>query len=460
MKLCNSHIAMILIMVFSGVALTGCAQNAGLPIGWNPGDPDSTNPSGTPGKQKSPAQLQLEVMDFSDRFVSATWSALEEMLAAETDPARRVAILTWKVRYASAAMEIGSGADPRTSLLDMAIFITAGNWALERYWIPETFGPEGARLRPVYANLEERIWQIVSAKLTREQTQLLRDLITQWIRENPPSYEISGIRFRNLEGVVAEDFRSPRDARGLLASVRSWLGEVNTSLLFGERVLFYLERTPRLLAQQTDLTLAQIADDFPITRVEPDFPALATYVETLPTRMLEEFTASLPWDETSLPFAVPDFQNLQSTLGDTRSLVAESTTLVSAGTDLVNSASGLSEQVHTLLLQVDALGGRLEASGALSQDWEPKLAEVAASLASLERTVVSLQLILATDEEGLTPASRLLEETEIQVNAAVDRIFLRALWLLGIVFLIGCSWIVLARMLRTKNREEIKTHQS
>jgi len=148
MKPCHSSIAIILIVVFSCLALAGCAQNAGFPIGWNSGDPDSANPSGTPGKQKSPAQLQLEVMDFSDRFVSASWSALEQMLAVETDPARRVAILTWKVRYASAAMEIGSGADPRTSLLDMAIFITAGNWALERYWIPETFGPEGIASAP------------------------------------------------------------------------------------------------------------------------------------------------------------------------------------------------------------------------------------------------------------------------------------------------------------------------
>ena len=45
----------------------------------------------------------------------------------------------------------------------------------------------------------------------------------------------------------------------LPASVRRWLGEVNTSLLFGERVLFYVERTPRIINQQTDLTLAQIA---------------------------------------------------------------------------------------------------------------------------------------------------------------------------------------------------------
>jgi hypothetical protein len=245
--------------------LSGCAGQVGLPFGGGSTNPPNTlAPENTPADRRSPGQLQLEVMDFSDFFVASTGATLESILAMEKDPLRRVAILTWKVRYTTAAMEIGSGADPRTSLLDMAIFITAGRWALERYWIPEIFGPEGRRLQPVYAQLENRIWELVGQRLLPEQTALLQNLVQQWTKENPPSFEIYGLRFRNLEGVQASDFRPPHNAQGLLAAVRNWLGEVNTSLLFGERILFYLERTPRVLAQQTDLTLAQIAETFPL----------------------------------------------------------------------------------------------------------------------------------------------------------------------------------------------------
>jgi len=460
MKLCPAKVQLVLIMTVA--ALSGCAQNAGFPIGWGSGEfanRTSSESGESAERRKSPAQLQLEVMDFSDRFVAATWAVLEEMLAVESDPARRVAILSWKVRYASAAMEIASGADPRTSLLDMAIFITAGSWALEQYWVDEVFGPEGVRLRPVYADLERRIWRLAGEKLTPGQTDLLRGLIAQWTRENPPSYEISGLRFRNLEGVEAGDFQSPRDARGLLASVRAWLGEVNTSLLFGERILFYLERTPRLLAQQTDLTLAQIADDFPITRLEPDFPALATYLETLPARMLQEFTVPATGDEADLSAVFPDFSTLQATLVESRALVSESTTLVTSGTGLVQSAGDLSRQIQVLLDQLDAMGKSLAESRVFPREGETGLADIAASLASLERTVTTLQSILLTDEEGLTPAGRLLYESGVQVNAAIDRVFVRALWLLGIVFLMGCFWIVLARLLRTRPPDKITAEE-
>lgn len=420
------------------------------------GDTDGRDGGDGAQRRKSPAQLQLEVMDFSDRFVASTWAAVDEILAVEQDPARRVAILTWKVRYSSSSMEIGSGADPRTSILDMAIFISAGKWALEEYWIPHIFGPEGARLRPVYAMLEERIWALVAEKLPTDQTQLLRDLISQWTRENPPSYEISGIRFRNLEGVRAEDFQSPRDARGLLAAVRAWLGEVNTSLLFGERVLFYLERTPRMLAQQTDLTLAQIGDSFPLTRVDPDFPALAGYVEALPARMLEELHLPLPGTGGEVPpvdgeEAAPVMDFVTTTLTDTRGLVAESTTLVSEATGLVGSAGELSSELTELLAQLDKLTLRLENTGVLAGESAINLADVAASLASLERTVAGLQTLVATNADGLSPAEHLLEESGRQINETVDRIFHRLLLVLGIVFLIGCTWIVLARILSKKS---------
>jgi hypothetical protein len=74
------HFASSFLAIFAVFALVGCAHNAGFPIGWNSERMDS---AGAGESRKSPAQLQLEVMDFSDRFVAATWAALEEMLAVE-----------------------------------------------------------------------------------------------------------------------------------------------------------------------------------------------------------------------------------------------------------------------------------------------------------------------------------------------------------------------------------------
>jgi hypothetical protein len=432
--------------------LAGCAQKAGFPGGWSTIGNASANygeeESGT--REKSPAQLQLEVMDFSDRFVAATWSALDGILAGEEDPVRRAAILSWKVRYSSAAMEIGSGADPRTSLLDMAIFVAAGRWALDEYWIPEIFGPAGVRLQPVYADLETRIWDLVGRKLLPAQVDLLRDLITQWTKETPPGYEVSLVRFRNLEGVRAADFQSPRNARGLLASVRSWLGEVNTSLLLGERIIFYLERTPRLLAQQTDLTLAQIGENFPLATVQPDLSALAGYIEQLPARMLENFSESWPAEEGE-PWLNEDF--ISGTLGETRALVADSTGLVAGATGLVGATTELSAELQRTLQELKDLGDRLQWNEIKLEEWGPRLTEVAASLTSLQSTVQGLQLLMETGEDGLTPAGRLLSDTESGISKVIDLIFIRSLILVAAVFLCACAWLVLARLPGAKKQK-------
>lgn len=431
------------------LCLAGCAQKAGLPLEWNSAQSGtSAQDSETAGGQgrKSPAQLQLEVMDFSDRYVASTWAALEGVLAAEQDPRRRAAILAWKVRYSSAAMEIGSGADPRTSLLDMALFVTAGRWALEEYWIPEIFGQEGRRLRSVYADLEQTIWELVANKLTPAQTDLLRALILQWTKENPPAYEISLLRFRNLEGVRAADFQSPRNARGLLASVKAWLGEVNTSLLFGERILFYLERTPRLLAQQSDLTLAQIAESFPLTLVEPDLPALADYVEELPVRMLEGLAAEMQEENGALS-NLPD---LHGTLGETRDLVAGSTELVSGAAELVGAASLLNSEVRLTLDQVGHLEKQVDWTKVDPEAWRDQISELSAGLASLQRTVETLRILTEETSDVRSPVGRVLDDAESSVSTMLDEIFFRLLVLIGVIFLVGCAWIFLLRGSRTR----------
>lgn len=382
----------------------------------------------------------MEVMDFSDRFVNGLWDEIDGSFADDPDPATRVAALSWKLRYGSASMEIASGADPRTTLLDMAIFITAGEWALTHYWIPEIFGEKGAGLLSHYRAMNRSIWELVAETLTDEQTALLRSLVDRWIATSPKRFEVSTVRFRNLEGVNPEDFRKERTARGLLASVRHWLGEVNTSLLFGERVLFYIQRTPRILNQQTDLTLAQIGNDFPIATFNPDLSTFTDYLETLPEKIQAGIEAN--------PWVTQDFlPGITGTIEGTQNLVTSSTKLVA-------SANELSTTINTTLDRLSALVPSQHATDVSSIDYQLALAQTTTALTSLDSSITGLNQLLAPDDIGESKVSTLLEQLDTQADRLIDRTFARALWLMGVFFGGVAILMILARFLFGNNRKK------
>lgn len=392
--------------------------------------PSGESPQPATSRPKSPARLQLEVMDFSDRFVNGLWSEIDASFASDPDPAKRVAALSWKLRYGSSSMEIASGADPRTNLLDMAIFISAGEWALERYWIPEVFGEKGAGLRRHYSEMSRAIWGLVAETLTDEQTALLRSLVDRWIASSPKQYEVSSIRFRNLEGVDPADFRRDKSARGLLASVRNWLGEVNTSLLFGERVLFYVERTPRILNQQTDLTLAQIANDFPIATFRPDFGAVTGFLENLPQKL----QAGIGENGTLSSELVP---GVEGAINGVRGLVTDST-------KLVNSATELSANLNTTVDRLNTLAATAKRDDA---DYLSAIDRAATALASLDSSIAGLNQLLAEDHAGESKISALAGRMDESANRMIDRAFERGVWLMVIFFAGIAALLVLARLL-------------
>jgi hypothetical protein len=370
-------------------------------------------------------------MDFSDRFVDGLWTEVDARLAGDLSPDLRVALLTWKIRYGTASMEIATGSDPRTNLLDMAIFITAARWALQQPEKADILLRAGQGLPQHFAHSEQLIWQLVEETLTSEQTDLLRELVDRWLATNPSGVDIATARFRNLEGVVPADFRRDRSSRGLLASVRRWLGEVNTSLLFGERMLFYLERTPRILTQQTDLTLAQIAHDFPIATVQPDFPALTGYLEALPEKLIGNLQTTALLGEGGWP-------EVRATLGSTQELIGSSQ-------QLVESANELTLSLQTTLESYRLLSEKNPATPTEPLDYSLMLSQVVTALSSLQASVDGVNELLAVDQDGTNRIDTLAAEVEERTERMLDRIVHRILLVLAAAFVGVAALLLLAR---------------
>ncbi len=371
----------------------------------------------------SAGQLQTMVMDFSDQYTTAMCQALDEYLLTETDPARRVAAQQWKVRYGAASMAIAAARDPRMSLLDMTVFITAGKWAVDSYWVPKVFGSKASGLSDVYREMDERIWGQAARVLSLRQQSDLRTLIRSWERQTPSAHGVTDVRLRNLEGVRLDAFQDEsKTARGILASVRRLLGRVDTSLLYGERMMFCLTRTPHILTQQTDLTLAQIAETFPLAALKPELFSEA--FEKLPSRLQE---------------------GLDSNGGSLQTVLPQ----VGAAFDNVNS---LVQSLDKSLVSLSALANKTTESGILTTDPAPLLREANQALAHLDSSVEGFNRALDKTLLDDTRSANLLRLLDEHTDRAIDAAFRRLLILLGVFFAGMAALLLLAKFLFTSRR--------
>ena len=372
--------------------------------GWGakPGDVEK---GGEETPRLNSSQIQLMVMDFSDQYAAGLWAVMDAYIAGEKDSAKKVQAQSFKVRLGAASMEIAGSTDPRTNLLDMAIFISVGKWAVNRYWIPKVFGEKAEPLSDLYAEQEKKVWKLLEDVLAPKQLHSLRELVTAWEKENPSVYEVATVRLRNLEGVRAGEFDPTTSAKGILAGVQKLLGRVDTSLLYGERMMFFLERTPRLLTQQTDLTLAQIADTFPIATIRPEtFPGLSA---DWPTKLQEGIDHNHALAKDLLP-------EIRLT---------------------IDSADRLSTTLNGTLVNVQNIVAKVPPLPPMSvEDVSRNLQEINKVLDHLDSTVAGVNQILEKNPDGISKAVELSQMVDQRADRLVNAAFSRALILLGVFF--------------------------
>jgi len=345
---------------------------------------------------RSAGQLQQAVMDFSDQYVSALWLAFDEYIKNETDPVKRTNAQKWKVMLGATSMTIAGSSDPREALLDMTVFISAGKWAVDRHWIPEVFGEPAAPLRALYREMNRKIWVEAAKVLTPAQQSDLRSLITAWEETDPPRNQLLDVRLRNLDGVVLSNFAEVRSARGLRASIQHLLGKVDQSLLYGERVLFYMERVPRMLAQQSDLTIDRVAD----------FSGLSAMAANLP----RQITDALQDKEGVAGKALPEIRSS------------------------LESAERLSLTLQQTFDSVNLLVTKIEALPFERDDYAQAWQQTSTALTQLTGFVTGLNQLLDGATAAGPEGTRLAHMVDERADRLLDKAFQRGLILIGVFF--------------------------
>lgn len=274
---------------------------------------ESDNLATDNGRPTRARELQQGMIDFSDRYTMRIWQALDTFIRSENDPLKRSAAEHLKVLYSSASMEIAAGRNPSGNLLDMAVFTALAQRSVRDYWVPQVFGAGGDPLVKAHRDLRADLDVVLSKTLTQEQRKELDRLIADYSRTNPGNVYVADVRLRDLVGA--------RTAAGqqsggipLLADVSRAVGELDAAVEYGERLMFYVERLPRLTTMQTALALAQTSASPTVLSLTESARQTSQAIEQMP----EKITLALSENSEVLGALLP---GIQSSIADSRAIM-------------------------------------------------------------------------------------------------------------------------------------------
>jgi hypothetical protein len=203
-------------------------------------------------------ELQQQVQRFATQFTDRIMQATEALEASTQRRKVRDEALRKNLRYVSAAMEIATGPVAEVNLVDMLVFVRLARAVLERHWIPDLYGDEGAELAEVFAKSDGELSAVADQTLSVARRHQLDDLIARWLSENPDQFRVEGIRFSDFSAAAGD---RAIEVKGFLSSVQTATQTANVALLLSERVLFLVNRMPSLWRMQARLGARELLGD-------------------------------------------------------------------------------------------------------------------------------------------------------------------------------------------------------
>ncbi len=374
---------------------------------------DPNELAGRKGGASRARALQQEMMDFSDRYTMAIWQALDGYSRSEKDPLKRSAAEHLKVLFSSASMEIAAGRNPAGNLLDMAVFIELAQRSVRDYWNPKVFGPGGEPLLTAHRDLRSDLSAILGKTLTGEQRQELDRMISGYWKSNPGSVYVADIRLRDLVAARAAGGQAGGGIP-LLADVSRAVGELDAAVEYGERLMFYVERLPRLTTMQTSLALAQTGASPAVLSLTESARQASEAIDRMPDKL----TNALANNSESLGSLLP---GIQSSLADSRAIME-------------------------IAERIQKSGGE----GSAASPWTPEA--TAATLREARTTAGEIRSVLEQVDKSLAaadslPVERLVITTSREVRQIIDDAWVKVLLAIAAFFLAQLVLLFLAVML-------------
>lgn len=206
-------------------------------------------------------ELQQQVQRFATQFIDRITQATEALEASSHEQHVRDEALRKNLRYIAAALEIATGPIAEVNLVDMIVFVRLSRAVLERHWIPELYGDEGAELGEIFARSDAELAVVAEEALGAARRRELGALIDAWLADNRDQFRVEGIRFSDFSAAAGAAGERAMQAKGFLSSMKTATRAASQALLLSERVLFLVNRMPSLWRLQARLGAREMLSD-------------------------------------------------------------------------------------------------------------------------------------------------------------------------------------------------------
>ena len=406
-------------IIFVTALISACAANGQQPeqVVIAPLGSGSTVSSGMTREE-----LEDHVRRFADRYFTRMSLAANVLRdRTESDEHRRL-MHDWKTVSHAAIVEVASGPNAVTNLLDMMVLTRLSRLVVESYWIPEVLGEElGADFLQTFVDLEEDIWTVADDVLTEQHQDELRFLVDQWHAENPEQYYPWYVRLSNFSGQRAASLAAVQQSGGLLKEVARAREAAEEIQACGERVLFYLQRAPALTSNQFESTVGSVLGGPEISRLIDDTDRFVATIERL-----IDLLAALPENR----LAVVD--QFMDRVGEEREELLQDLSTAEPGLRAVLAdLQPVLESLERTVVAAKTPNPNPDARPFDINEYRALVAESAVTAAELRLLIQSVSDLLA----GASDASPLVSALVEAERTVVDRLFYQMLALIVIFFL-------------------------
>jgi hypothetical protein len=203
-------------------------------------------------------------MSFADSYIMASAEVYERTYLSCKTPEGRMTAQACRLSAGIGAMENAVNPNPVVGMMDMAIMVTLTREISQEPWSSALFGPKNAAaITSTLQTQEAAIWAVVASYLSAEQIQQLRQLAEQWRQKNPDQRFVAGARLADLRAQKSSNDASSQgvfDLAGLnpFGGLDPAVQQIEQSRILAERVFFYAQHLPLVVAWQVDLLYSQI----------------------------------------------------------------------------------------------------------------------------------------------------------------------------------------------------------
>jgi hypothetical protein len=410
------------------------------------------------------AELQLELMNYGDRFAAQVVQALEDVERLGPPPETRRAVLGDTVYSAAAVFTIAADPEPQVALLDMVVLATLGRMVYEDYWRPR-LGEPVEPMGVAFVKLERDIWKVAEPILDETQRAELLERIETFHRDNPDLSTFSHLRFADFPSRRASSTLKKKKSGGIFGSVKRISDQVEQTRVLAERGLYLSTRLPLLTGGFADAWVSRLSANPAVEEIRADVRSfaevserIATVAEELPDRITTERaeTVEQVMREATILRRETIEQLLEGVARQRTDLIREFAEQEERLGGLLTELRGTLTDANTLTLSVDTLAQRFdlgaEETGPPAQPAEPlDLEEVRLAIVDTRSVVQELNGLVATTTELLNSpgADRLVPSLVEAINEAgatsedlVDHSVIRA----ALLILFALVGYVIARL--------------